>query len=155
MRIRHCLLAVATLVAFTPALAWAQTGPGGDWIKAIFPTTSFDFGTVARGSKVHHSFQLVNNTNSEIHIASHQTKRLKARDGPNSSLQVFCRIDVGILTRAPDTVSYFVNEVERGITTSLWVTDGPYTAGMSGMSIVASLKRWVAAERHRLEAKSN
>ena len=87
-------------------------------------------------------------------FVKHFLKHLKARDGPNSSLQVFCRVDVGILARAPDTASYFINEVERGITTSLWVTDGPYTAGMSGMSIVASLKRWVAAEKHRLRENS-
>ncbi len=69
MRYRLRLLAAVGLVAASPALASAQ-----DWIDSVFPSRSYDFGTVARGSKVHHSFQLVNTTNSEIHIASHQTK---------------------------------------------------------------------------------
>ena len=46
-------------------------------------------------------------------------KQLKIQDGPNSSLQVFCRVDVGILSKPQKKASYFVNEVERGITTSL------------------------------------
>ena len=72
MRYRHRLLAiVAALAATCPAFAFAQQR---DWVDQIFPSRSFDFGTVARGSKVHHSFQLVNTTNSEIHIATYQTK---------------------------------------------------------------------------------
>lgn len=45
-----------------------------DWVNAVFPSREHNFGTVARGSKVHHSFRLVNTTNSEIHIATYQTK---------------------------------------------------------------------------------
>lgn len=74
-------------------------------------------------------------------------KVLKTTDGPNSSLQVFCRIDIGITA---DATSYFVNEVERGITTSLWVGDGPHAAGMVGMSMITPLKRWVVAEKLRV-----
>ena len=78
-------------------------------------------------------------------------RELKKIDGQNSSLEVFCRVDVGIFVGEGDAVSYFVNEVERGITTSLWVSDGPYTAGISGMSMVGALKRWVSAEKSRLD----
>lgn len=79
---------------------------------------------------------------------------VKAEGERNSSLQVFCRIDVGIFAKAPNTVSYFVNEVERGITTSLWVTDGNHTAGMVGMTIVQPLKKWIAAEKVRIATNS-
>ena len=81
-------------------------------------------------------------------------RHLKAEDGQNSSLQVFCRIDVGIFVGKPDTVSYFVNEVERGITTSLWVADGAHTAGLVGMGMVSPLKRWIAAEQDRVGVKT-
>lgn len=74
-------------------------------------------------------------------------RALKAVDGPNSCLQVFCRIDVAITA---DASSYFINEVERGITTSLWVHDGDHAAGLVGMSIVQPLKRWVVAEKQRI-----
>jgi len=102
--------------------------------------------------------QSVNNAKKALRdleqFIKHFLKHLKARDGLNSSLQVFCWIDVDILARAPNTTSYFINEVKRGIPTSLWVTDSPYTAGMLGMSIVAPLKRWVVAEKHRLRENS-
>jgi hypothetical protein len=54
----------------------------------VFPVRSHDFGTVARGSKVRHSFKLINSTQQEIHIASWRTKcgctdvRVGARDIP-------------------------------------------------------------------------
>ena len=80
-------------------------------------------------------------------------KHLKDQDELNSSLQVFCRVDVGILSGPPNLVSYFVNEVERGITTSLWVGEGSHAAGIVGMGIVAPLKRWIAAEKIRLDVR--
>jgi hypothetical protein len=59
-----------------------------DWISAVFPERSFNFGTVARGSKVLHAFRLVNRTNQEIHVADWRTKcgctevRVGAREIP-------------------------------------------------------------------------
>jgi len=59
-----------------------------DWISAVFPERAYNFGTVARGSKVLHSFRLVNRTNQDIHIADWRTKcgctevRVGARDIP-------------------------------------------------------------------------
>jgi hypothetical protein len=72
------------------------------------------------------------------------------RDGPNTSLRVFCRVDVGIFIDPAGKVSYFVNEVERGITTSLWVSDGQHTVGQVGETIVRPLKRWIATEKGRV-----
>lgn len=80
-------------------------------------------------------------------------KHLMKQDGQNSSLRVFCRVDVSIFIKSPNVVSYFVNEVERGITTSLWVGEGLHTAGIVGMGIVRPLKEWLAAEKIRLGAK--
>lgn len=48
--------------------AWAQD------LTPVFPERSFNFGTVARGSKVRHAFPIVNQTNTEIEIASVRTK---------------------------------------------------------------------------------
>src|SRR3954451_11056380 len=74
------------LVAWT-ALALPNAG-AQDWVSAVFPERAFDFGTVARGSKVHHTFKLLNRTNQEIHIADTRTKcgctevRVGSRDIP-------------------------------------------------------------------------
>ncbi len=67
MRRVTMLLAAAAALLARPAAAQ-------DWAAAIFPERAFDFGTVARGSKVHHTFRLINRTNDEIHIATHRTK---------------------------------------------------------------------------------
>jgi hypothetical protein len=78
----------ALFVAAVLAAGWAGTSGAADWTDAVFPTRSHDFGTVARGSKVRHSFKLINSTQQEIHIASWRTKcgctdvRVGARDIP-------------------------------------------------------------------------
>jgi Protein of unknown function (DUF1573) len=83
------------------AIGWAWPIAAADWTDAVFPERSHDFGTVARGSKVRHSFKLVNTTNQEIHIASWTTKcgctdvRIGARDIPPGTQTV---IDAAIDT---------------------------------------------------------
>ncbi|WZO97138.1 DUF1573 domain-containing protein [Isosphaeraceae bacterium EP7] len=59
------------LLGLAPAPASAQAP---DWASTIIAQRSFDFGTVARGSKVRHTFKLVNTTPQSIHIATWQTK---------------------------------------------------------------------------------
>ncbi len=49
-------------------------GAGSDWLTVVFPERAYDFGTVARGSQIRHSFPVVNRTNSEIQIATWRTK---------------------------------------------------------------------------------
>jgi Protein of unknown function (DUF1573) len=49
-------------------------GADSDWLAVVFPERAYDFGTVARGSKVRHAFPVVNRTNSEIRIATWRTK---------------------------------------------------------------------------------
>jgi hypothetical protein len=78
------------------------------------------------------------------------------RDLENGGLDVFCRVDVGVYQGGPDmhTVSFFVNEVERGITTSFWARDGAQSAGIVGSTMVEPLKRWIAKEKVRLAARN-
>lgn len=45
-----------------------------DWVGAVFPDRVHDFGTVAKGSKLRHSFKVTNTTSNVIHIASYATK---------------------------------------------------------------------------------
>lgn len=46
----------------------------GDWVDQVFPERSFDFGTVARGSRVVHAFRVVNSTKQTVRIASYTAK---------------------------------------------------------------------------------
>jgi hypothetical protein len=72
--------------------AWAvvlvRPAPAQSWFETIFPERSKDLGTVARGSKLRHTFRLVNTTNYDVHIADYRTKcgctevRIGARDIP-------------------------------------------------------------------------
>jgi hypothetical protein len=70
------------------AVLLIRTAGAQDWVASVFPERAFDFGTVARGSKIHHTFKLVNRTNQAIHIADWRTKcgctdvRVGARDIP-------------------------------------------------------------------------
>jgi hypothetical protein len=45
-----------------------------DWTTSVLPERAHDFGTVARGSLVRHSFPVVNRTGSEVRIAAWQPK---------------------------------------------------------------------------------
>jgi Protein of unknown function (DUF1573) len=82
---RRVLPATFALVIFATTSALAQSP---SWVSAVFPERSFDFGTVARGSKVRHAFKLVNSTGHDIHIADWRTKcgctdvRVGTRDIP-------------------------------------------------------------------------
>lgn len=72
---------------------------------------------------------------------------------PNGGLDVFCRVDVGVYVKS-GTVSYFVNEVERGISTCLWAKSGTAAAGPVGTTMIEPLKRWIAAENERIKSNS-
>jgi hypothetical protein len=64
------------------------TAQAQSWIDQVFPERSFDFGTVAKGSKIRHGFKVVNRLDHNIHIASERTKcgctevRIGSRDIP-------------------------------------------------------------------------
>jgi Protein of unknown function (DUF1573) len=78
--------ALPVLVTLAVGCPWSAGA--GDWTDVVFPERSHEFGTVARGSKVRHSFKLINSTNQEVHIASWKTKcgctdvKVGARDIP-------------------------------------------------------------------------
>ncbi|MFO0909435.1 MAG: DUF1573 domain-containing protein [Isosphaeraceae bacterium] len=61
---------------------------GQSWIDSVLPERSFDFGTVAKGSKVRHSFRVVNRLDQEVRIVNWKTKcgctevRVGARELP-------------------------------------------------------------------------
>lgn len=63
--------------------------------------------------------------------------------GSRSTLSVFCRIDVGLFLDANGKASYFVNEVERTLTTSLWVRDRDIPINSVSSTIGKSLHTWI------------
>src|SRR4051812_5479382 len=80
---------VSTFLLFSVWAAWSIPPVAAqDWVSTVFPERAYDFGTVARGSKVLHSFRVLNRTNQEIHIADTRTKcgctevRVGSRDIP-------------------------------------------------------------------------
>src|SRR5205823_2326929 len=85
---------VTTFLVVWAASAIPPAAGAQDWVAAAFPERAFDFGTVARGSKVHHTFKLLNRTNQEIHIADWRTKcgctevKVGAREIPPGTLTV-------------------------------------------------------------------
>ena len=85
MRRIIALGAAWALLAALPAAARAQ---GVSWVDRILPERSFDLGTVARGSKVRHTFKLVNRLDQPVRIANWKAKcgctdvRVGAREIP-------------------------------------------------------------------------
>ena len=80
---RRLLLYGTLWAAVSVSSARAQS-----WVESVLPERSFDFGTVARGSKIRHSFKVVNRLDQEIRIADWRTKcgctevRVGAREIP-------------------------------------------------------------------------
>ncbi len=63
------LVVLCGLVSGSSAIA-----DDGDWRASVFPERAYDFGVVARGSRIRHAFPVVNRTNSEIRIVDWKTK---------------------------------------------------------------------------------
>jgi hypothetical protein len=82
---RYALVLLAALMGLGGMSAPAQ---GVFNFNALFPEDTHSFGTVARGSKLHHTFRLVNTTSQDVHIADWRTKcgcsevKVGARDIP-------------------------------------------------------------------------
>jgi hypothetical protein len=76
--------------------------------------------------------------------------RLIRRDGQNTTLGVFCRVDVSIFVDNDKRVAFFVNEVERGMTTCLFGLPGPAVVGRVGSDLAWPLACWIIAEKARL-----
>jgi hypothetical protein len=63
----------------------------------------------------------------------------------SSSLQVFCRVDVGVLFKG-GSCYYYVNEVERSLTTGLYQQMGPIVLTMLD-SAVANIPLYLSRSR--------
>lgn len=66
---RRILLALAATSLLGASRVQAQ-----DWVSQVFPERQFDFGTVAKGSKVRHAFKVVNTTDQDIRILTWKPK---------------------------------------------------------------------------------
>ncbi|MEI7923494.1 MAG: DUF1573 domain-containing protein [Planctomycetota bacterium] len=66
----------AVLAGLAISVFLSETRPSSaqEWIPTVFPDKTYDFGTVAKGSKLRHSFKVVNSTDKEIHISGYRTK---------------------------------------------------------------------------------
>ncbi len=60
-------------IAICALLCSVQLASAQDWAKRLFKDFDHDFGTVARGAKVEHRFEMVNCYVEDIHIASVRT----------------------------------------------------------------------------------
>jgi len=65
--------------------------------------------------------------------------------GGRSSIAIFCRLDIGLVFNG--TLHYFVNEVERSPSASLWANreknSGSNPIGIFGASFGKSLHKWL------------
>lgn len=77
-------------------------------------------------------------------------KHLIDRDGQNSSLGIFCRVDVSVFIDKDNKATFFVNEVERGMTTSLFSSNGTGMVGQVGSDLSWPLASWITEEKKRL-----
>jgi hypothetical protein len=66
---RRALLIWTAWAVLSPAAAWAQ-----GWVEQILPERAFDAGSVAKGSKVRHTFRLVNRLDQEVQIETYKPK---------------------------------------------------------------------------------
>jgi hypothetical protein len=60
---------LGTLIACSESRA-----DGLDWLTSALPERAYDFGTVARGSQIRHSFPVLNRTGGDIRIVNWRTK---------------------------------------------------------------------------------
>ena len=70
------ILGLLVLLSIHPApvKARVQVQATTDWVEAVFPERSHDFGTVAKGSILRHSFRVMNRTNREVRITGSKPK---------------------------------------------------------------------------------
>src|SRR5262245_10828194 len=61
------------VIAYSFLLAFATLAGAKEWAQKMFPTTSHDFGHVARGSKAEFAFEIQNLYEEDVHIADVKT----------------------------------------------------------------------------------
>lgn len=62
--------------------------------------------------------------------------------GGSSSLEVFCRIDVGLFLKDDGDLGYFVNEVERTLTCGFWTRNVEVDFKVFAGTFARSLAGW-------------
>jgi hypothetical protein len=73
--------------------------------------------------------------------------RIESRSiNARSSLSIFCRLDIGLIANQSE-INYFVNEVERTATASLWsnglVGSAQSKIGIIGTTFAIALHKWL------------
>lgn len=63
--------------------------------------------------------------------------------GSRSTLSLFCRMDVRIFVDTSGKASYFVNEVKRTLTTTLWVKDRDIPINSLSSTIGQAFHSWI------------
>jgi len=64
---------VGSFVAVAMVTMWASPAPAQEWAKKMFPVTSHNFGTVAKGSKTEYRFSFRNLYQEELHVSGVRT----------------------------------------------------------------------------------
>jgi hypothetical protein len=72
------------------------------------------------------------------HLINCERKRM----GGSSTLEVFCRLDIGLFSRDDGSLGYFVNEVERTLTTGLWIRGLDVNYRVFAVTLAEALVRW-------------
>jgi hypothetical protein len=81
-----------------------------------------------------------------VHDTYEALAKSEARQiGGLSSIAVFCRMDIGILIDEEGQASYFVNEVERTPTTSLWSQNTWVPINMFANTLGWTLHNWLTS----------
>ena len=72
------------------------------------------------------------------HLVNCERKKM----GGFSTLEVFCRMDVGLFLKDDGNLGYFVNEVERGLTTVIWTRGLEVDFNIFAGTMATALIRW-------------
>lgn len=76
--------------------------------------------------------------------------RLAALDGPNSYPIVFCRVNLSVFVDEHKNVSFYVNEVKRGLIPCLSSLARPSMVGRVESGLVCPLACWISKVKRRL-----
>lgn len=72
------------------------------------------------------------------------SKMERVSTGSASSMDIFCRMDIGMIKKEDGSLDYFVNEVEKGINVCLWGGEvAPHLIGKVGSKLGPALHSWV------------
>ena len=72
------------------------------------------------------------------------SKMERCSTGSASSMDIFCRMDIGIIETEDGSLDYFVNEVEKGVNVCLWAGEVmPHLIGKVGSKLGQALHSWV------------